>query len=131
MPAYDDSRFAPPAPVAHVVIRHPDLGEAVSDVPMLIDSGADASLLPKSAIESLGIVGTGERYQLIAFDGTTSESEAVRADLVFMGRRFRGRYRLIESEIGVLGRDILNHLRLLLDGPKKTWDLSSTPLKTT
>ena len=92
MPAYDDSRVCPPAPVARVVIRHPDLGSALSDVPMLVDSGADASLLPGSALASLEIVGTGERYQLMAFDGTTSESEAVRADLVFMGRRFRGRY---------------------------------------
>jgi len=59
MPAYDDSRFAPPAPVALVSIRHPDREEVVSDVPMLIDSGADATLLPKSAVASLGILGRG------------------------------------------------------------------------
>lgn len=122
MPAYDDSRFAPPAPVAKVVIRHPDRGEGVEEVPMLIDSGADATLLPKSVVASLSIVGTGERYQLMAFDGNTSESEAVRADLVFLSRRFRGRFLIIDADVRVVGRDVLNHVRLLLDGPALSWE---------
>ena len=122
MPAYDESRFAPPAPVAIVSIRHPDREEAVSDVPMLIDSGADATLLPKSAAASLGIVGTGERYQLMGIDGSTSESEVVRAVLVFMGRRFHGRYLLIDAEVGVLGRNVWNRVRLMLDGPALSWE---------
>jgi hypothetical protein len=94
MPAYDDSRFAPPAPVARVSVCHPDRAERIMDVPMLIDSGADATLLPRSAVISLGIVGTGERYSLVAFDGSTSESEAVLADLVFTGTTFRGLFSL-------------------------------------
>src|SRR5258708_35651194 len=89
---------------------------------MLIDSGADVTLIPKSAIEALGLVGTGRRYQLVAFDGTTSESEAVQADLVSLNERFRGQYLLIDGEVGIIGRDVLNHLRLILDGPALTWD---------
>ncbi len=122
MPSYDDRRFVPPAPVASVVIRDPDRNEEVVNVPMLIDTGADATLLPGPVVASLGISGTGERYQLVAFDGTVSDSEAVRADLVFLKRRFRGRYLLIEAEVGVLGRDVLNHLRLLLNGPDSRWE---------
>jgi predicted aspartyl protease len=121
MPAYDDERFHPPAPVARVLIRNPDLGDEVVNVPMLIDTGADASLLPRSVVASLGIVGTGERLQLLAFDGSASDSETVRADLVFLGRRFRGHYLVIDAEVGVFGRDLLNHLRLFLDGPSLTW----------
>jgi hypothetical protein len=59
MPAYDDNRFAPAAPVARVVVRHPDHPASIADVLMLIDSGADASLLPRTAVASLGIEGTG------------------------------------------------------------------------
>src|SRR4051794_24490643 len=121
MPAYDDRLYVPPAPVARVVARHPGLAERVEDVPMLIDSGADATLLPRAAATALGLVGTGERYQLVAFDGTASESEAVLASLTFLRRNFRGKYLLIEAEIGVIGRDILNHLRLLFDGPALNW----------
>ena len=46
MTAYDDDGFDPPAPVARVVLRHPDSAVSVTGVRMLIDSGADATLLP-------------------------------------------------------------------------------------
>ncbi len=121
MPAYDDERFAPAAPVARVSLRHPDSGKSIADVPMLIDSGADATLLPKSAVASLGIIGTGERYELVAFDGTTNESEAVHAVLVFLNKTFRGRFLQVESEVGVIGCNVLNRVRLLLDGPALNW----------
>lgn len=41
MPAYDAERFAPPAPVARVALRHSETGARLPDVPMLIDCGAD------------------------------------------------------------------------------------------
>ena len=43
------------------------------------------------------------------------------ASLAFLRRNFRGRYLLTDAEVGVIGRDILNHLRLLLDGPAMSW----------
>ncbi len=122
MPPYDDRLFVPPAPLARVIVRHPDREQSVEDVPMLIDSGADATLLPRSAATSLGLEATGERYQLVGFDGTVSEAKAVLASLAFLRRNFRGRYLLTEAEVGVIGRDILNHIRLLLDGPALHWD---------
>lgn len=88
---------------------------------MLIDSGADATLLPRTVVESLGIVGTGRRFELAAFDGTTSVSEVVQLELSFLDRRFTGQFLVIDSEMGVLGRNILNHVRVLLDGPASTW----------
>ncbi len=121
MPVYDDKGFVPAAPVARVVLRQPNGSANIADVRMLIDSGADATLLPKPAVASLGLVGTGERYLLESFDGTTHESEAVVAVLVFLGKSFRGRFLQTESEVGVIGRNILNHVRLLLDGPALNW----------
>jgi hypothetical protein len=122
MPAYDGSRFAPPAPVASVVVRHPDSGVSVSDVPMLIDSGADVTLTPKAIVAAIGGTAANQRYQLVGFDGTTSEADAVQAIVVFLNKRFRGQYLVIDTEIGILGRDVLNHLRLTLDGPKLVWE---------
>jgi hypothetical protein len=122
MPAYDDDRFVPAAPIARVNLQDPDSGKLIADVPMLIDSGADATLLPRSVVASLGLKGTGERYQLVAFDVTTNESEAVRAVLVFLNKTFRGRILQVESEVGVIGRNVLNRVRLLLDGPALNWE---------
>ncbi|MFO0952993.1 MAG: hypothetical protein U0835_17935 [Isosphaeraceae bacterium] len=124
MPAYDDDGFAPPAPVARVEPRHPESGASLSDVRMLIDSGADATLLPGSAVEPLGLSATGDRYLLESFDGTPRESEAVQAVLVFLGKSFRGRFLKGESEAGIIGRNVLNHVRILLDGPALSWDES-------
>ena len=121
MTAYDDDGFVPPAPVARVVLRHPDSSLSVDDVRMLIDSGADATLLPRSAILSLGLVGTGQRYVLEPFDGSTNKSESVVAVLVFQRKSFRGRFLQIDSDVGVIGRNVLNHVRLLLDGPALKW----------
>ena len=71
--AASDGKIDPTAQGKIDVLRHPDSGESIAEVPMLIDSGADATLLRRSAVALLGIMGTGERYQLEAFDGTTNE----------------------------------------------------------
>jgi hypothetical protein len=121
MPAYD-ARYAPAAPVAQVSLRNPESGASIADVPMLIDSGSDVTLLPESAVASVGLRGTGERYRLEAFDGAITESEAIRAVLVFLDKTFGGRFLVVESELGVIGRNVLNHVRLLLDGPALNWE---------
>jgi hypothetical protein len=122
MPAYDSSRFNPPAPLALVTLRNPKSGVASADQLLQIDSGADATLLPRSAVASIGIEPlAGEQYELIGFDGKTSVAFVANVDVVFLNRRFRGKYLLMDGEVGVLGRDVLNHLRLLLDGPRQEW----------
>ena len=123
MPAYDATMFDPPAPVARVTLRNPENGSVVSDVPMLMDSGADVSLLPQAPVSQIGVAALpGANYDLMAFDGTTSSASAVRAELLFLSRAFRGRFLLIDQACGIMGRDILNHLLLLFDGPGLTWD---------
>lgn len=52
MPKYDTENFEPPAPVAHVSVRDPETGASLSKVPMLIDTGADVTLLPASYVDS-------------------------------------------------------------------------------
>jgi len=41
--------------------------------------------------------------------------------MIFLKRAYRGRYLVIDSEQGILGRDILCNLVLLLDGPRLQW----------
>ena len=121
MPAYDHALFNPPAPLAKVTLRHPSSGVTVSDVPMLLDTGADVSLLPQSSVERLGIGVSGESYELVGFDGSVSVAPAVEVDLVFLRRAFKGRFLLIEQEWGLIGRDVLNHVSLLFDGLGLSW----------
>lgn len=122
MPAYDASHFNPPAPVAQVILRNSTSGVSASDVVLLVDSGADVTLLPRQTVEGLGIPPVaGQGYELMGFDGRISFATAVILDLVFLNRVFRGQYLLIDEERGILGRDILSHIALLLDGPGQRW----------
>ncbi len=122
MPSYDAAVFDPPAPVACVTLRNPDDGAMISDVPLLLDTGADVTLLPRATVEQLGVPPVaGERYELVGFDGSTSFAAVVMLDMLFLSRAFRGLYLLTEEERGILGRDVLNHVVLLLDGPQRRW----------
>ena len=122
MHRYDVSRYDPPAPVALVSLRRGDGSPLIHDVPLLIDSGADITLLPRGPVLSLGVAALpGVAYQLAGFDGARSAAEAVQLDVVMLGRAFRGRYLIIDDDHGILGRDVLNSLRLILDGPAQNW----------
>ena len=55
MPRYDDSTFSPAAPVAQVNLRSPDGSALVTNVPLLIDTGADVTLLPQASVDLLGM----------------------------------------------------------------------------
>jgi hypothetical protein len=120
MQAYDAARFDPPAPLALVTVKSEELGIVIHDVPMLLDTGADVSLLPRSHVGSL-ISAEGKHYELEAFDGTKSTAPAITAELQFLGKSFRGQFLLIEAWHGVLGRNLLNNLSLLFDGPSRKW----------
>lgn len=123
MPAYDGSHFAPPAPLASVTLRNPETRAIVADVPMLLDTGADVTLLPQDSFDRLGIdVDPDEGYELMGFDGSVSVARVVRLDLLFLRRAFKGQFLLIDREGGLLGRDALNHIPLLFDGPRLVWD---------
>jgi predicted aspartyl protease len=85
MPSYDALDFDPPAPVARVVLRHPQSGVTVSDVALLLDTGADVTLLPRTAVERLGVPPLpDQRYELMSFDGSKSFAPVVMLDLLFL-----------------------------------------------
>ena len=124
MPAYDALFFDPPAPLAQVTLRNPIHTNTVTDVPMLMDTGADISLVPLPYIEQLGIAPRSDvQYELMGFDGSRSIAQMVFVEIVWQGRTFKGQFLVIDQEWGILGRNILNLLPILFDGPRTTWDI--------
>ena len=79
MPAYDATFFDPPAPLAMVTVRSPTTGESIDNVAMLIDTGADVTILPRAPIERLVETAEGSgQYELEGFHGSRSLASAVR-----------------------------------------------------
>lgn len=122
MPAYDDKLFIPPAPLAQVTLRNPERGTVLGDVAMLLDSGANVTLIPQRCLEPLGAVPVPNKYyELAGFEGSKSLAPIVRLELTFLKRTFRGQFLLIDQNWGIMGRNILNRLPLLFDGPNLIW----------
>jgi hypothetical protein len=108
--------------VALVTICCPASGATIPNVPMLLDTGADVSLVPREAIVGrIEIASIAVRYELQSFDGTRSIAPAVELELQFLGKSFRGQFLVVDGRHGILGRNTLNSLSLLLDGPSLIW----------
>jgi hypothetical protein len=123
MPSYDQTDFDPPAPVALVSFRDLSGASEAGDVRMLIDTGADATVLPEHVVRQLGLYREDdENYELLGFGGARTASRAVQAEMRFLGRTFRGRYLVADGEWGIIGRNVLNNIRIALDGPARTWE---------
>ena len=116
------NRREPPAPIAKIAARNVETGERARDISVLLDTGSDVSLLPKSVLGFLGISPLpNESYRLEGFDGSQISAEVFYLQVIFLGNRFTGKYCVIDDEIGILGRDVLNELVILFDGKNLEW----------
>lgn len=120
MPAYDVTRFNLPAPMANVTLYNPVNGGKISNVAMLMDLGSDVTIVPEVYALSSGITPLPGQYEeVMGFDGNRQPAPIAQVEIHFVDRIFRGRVLLgKEEEYGILGRNILNLLSLLFDGPR-------------
>ena len=123
MTKYDNSS-EPPAPIAQITLRNIETGERLRNISALLDTGADISLLPLSAVKALQIEPLTEKIKLVGFDNSNDIFEIYELQVIFLGNRFTGKYCVIEDEVGIIGRDILNQVSILFDGINLEWEES-------
>jgi hypothetical protein len=91
---------------------------------MLIDSGADITVVPETFVLRLNIPFVeGSSYEVEGFDGHRSFARSANLHLLFSNLTFRGQFLVIAQPCGFLGRNLLNHMRISLLGPELVWSL--------
>jgi len=111
-------QLTPPAPFVHVRASAPASGKAVEQIAAQLDSAADRSVIPWSVVEALQLPQLDE-LPALGFGGhllsvpTFLVQLTVRSCTPITVEAFASR----EEPYVLLGRDVLNHFRVLLDGP--------------
>ena len=123
MSAYDSIHFRPPAPTASVSFINPiNNALTIDNVNMLLDTGADSSIVPLGVVNALRC-----EFEDAVWEVTSIASEEL---LVLRSAKLQmhlGRYKFNSSflvasvDIGVIGRNLLNLVRVRLDGPAQDW----------
>lgn len=121
---YNNS-FDPPAPLVYVTLRHPQQDLEVADVPGQIDTACDRTSVPRAFIERLGLIPLRE-IQVAGFENRIYSLSTYYVQVAIKGHSFLPlEVAAGESEAIVLvGRDVLNHFKLTLDGPQLKMEIS-------
>jgi hypothetical protein len=118
------TQFQPPAPFVNVSVRCPTTGRHLSQLPAQVDSGCDRTILPGSVITALELVQVGQ-FSCLGFG---SEVMQLPVFLVAISLHYlppiEVRAVLGEREPCILlGRDVLNNYRIVLDGPQLSLEI--------
>ncbi|MGC8850507.1 MAG: retroviral-like aspartic protease family protein [Candidatus Bathyarchaeia archaeon] len=115
--------YNPPAPALKVKIAKP-LSDSYVELQGKLDTGADMTVIPESAIDRVGIIPAGRVY-VSSFKGEEAVEYTYFVDLSLLGYEFH----MVEvigarRRDALLGRDVLNAVKLTLDGKALNFSIS-------
>lgn len=114
---YDDG-YSPPAPICQVIFESARTGQSVGPLDAIMDTGADGTLVPQTYLDAIGarpVLETGLRSQWGERRVVYLYLLSVRiGDIDLPGTYVVGDE---QSDEIVIGRNVLNKLKLWLDGP--------------
>ncbi|MEW6717480.1 MAG: retroviral-like aspartic protease family protein [Chloroflexota bacterium] len=123
--------YVPPAPILPVSIAIPDKSPETEEYEALVDTGADATFVPTEMLEELELPiqymanvrsHLGDRLHRVPIH---------RVDIILFGTIRLPSIEVIGDDWGsqiILGRNVLNKLRIYLNGPDKTTNVEEQVL---
>lgn len=116
---------SPPAPLALLNVAVIGSDDWATDIPALIDSGADMTVLPDQVVTQLGLIPV-EHLPAAGYDGRITSRPVFTVRLVVRD------FPPLEMEVmggvaeryAILGRDVLNQFKVVLDGPNQRVEIS-------
>lgn len=112
-------QVVPPAPFIHVTLRCVDTGREIQRSPAQLDTAADRTVLPENLVEALGLVPLDE-LPIAGFGGQVLLLPTYRVQVCIheLPAVMIEAIAHAEEPFILLGRDVMNHFRVLLDGPQ-------------
>lgn len=116
--------FAPAAPFAEIQVTAPDTSDKIT-VSAMIDSGADATLLPRDLLSRINARPIDTRT-LRTVTGIRTTVNLYRVNLELGPHLIKNIHAVgnTSSEGAILGRDVLNHLIITLNGLAQVCEIS-------
>ena len=114
---YNRREFSPPMPVLDIGVSKPGADVPSRIIEAIIDTGADGTLLPRDILKHAGAPYI-DRVHLVSITGERRPVDLYVVTLYLGERRVHGvqTVALPAGATAILGRDVLNQLRLHLDG---------------
>lgn len=117
------SHYQPPIPMVEIAIGVP-LSETIIELQAIVDSGADATMVPVQYLQDVGAQPSRKAIMRGVLDkGTLVDLYAVGVRLGPYRQGFIEVVGVVDSEETIIGRDILNHLSVTLNGPAMVVEL--------
>jgi predicted aspartyl protease len=123
---YDAQNFTPAMPLLSIGLSRIGQTDPFLTLDAIIDTGADGTLIAMELLEAVEAPYVDRAY----LRGITGQREPIDLYLVtiHLGQLRISGIRagaIAPGELAILGRDVLNHMRLLLDGPAEVTEIYS------
>jgi hypothetical protein len=119
--------FSPPAPVLSIEIFTPDGPQQRVSVSAKLDTAADISAIPLNVVNEWGLEPVSEVI-VTGYNAETAVLSTYTVGIELPEARVRHiEVIVVPDSYALLGRDVLNHFYLNLNGPDLTFEVSLAP----
>jgi predicted aspartyl protease len=118
------TNYYPPIPALEIRIGYPTEALATGPLEAIVDTGADGTLIPQALLDDIGAPLVDEVRMRSQWG--ESRSATLFAVDVGIGDLLLPDVEVVGDEAGeeiILGRNVLNRLKLLLDGPRERTEI--------